>query len=113
MNKFDFAAFEDMFAPAIKINEIAISYTEKLVEMNLAAMRKQADVSIATWRAALSVKDATEATSYINAQGEVARKMVEGYVADAKVVSAISQEAVEDVRKVVTEGIEKAAKKAA
>jgi phasin family protein len=113
MNKLDFAAFEEFFAPAVKINEIAISYTEKLVEMNLAAARKQADVAIATWRAALSVKDATEAQNYVTTQTEVARELVEGYVADAKAVSTISQEAANDVSKVVAEGIDKVAKKAA
>ena len=113
MNKLDFASLEETFAPAVEINKIALSYTEKLVEMNLAMMRKQADVAIATWRAALSVKDATEAENYLTAQGKVARELVEGYVADAKAVSAISQEAANDVRKVVTEGIEKVAKKAA
>ena len=113
MNKLDIASFEEIFAPAVEINEIALSYTEKLVEMNLAVMRKQADVAFATWRAALSVKDATEAKNYLTAQGDVARELVEGYVADAKAVSAISQEAANDVRKVVTEGIEKVAKKAA
>ena len=113
MNKLDFASLEETFAPAVEINKIALSYTEKLVEMNLAMMRKQADVAIATWRAALSVKDATEAENYLTAQGQVARELVEGYVADAKAVSAISQEAANDVRKVVTEGIEKVAKKAA
>ncbi|MGB5199107.1 MAG: phasin family protein [Sedimenticolaceae bacterium] len=113
MNKLDFASFEEIFAPAVKINEIALSYTEKLVEMNMAVMRKQADVAMATWRAALSVKDATEANNYVAAQSEVARELVEGYVADAKAVSAISQQVANDVYKVVTEGIEKVAKKAA
>ena len=51
--------------------------------------------------------------NYLAAQSEAARELVEGYVADAKAVSAISQEAANDVRKVVTEGLEKAAKKAA
>jgi phasin family protein len=113
MNKLDFASFEELFAPAVEISEITLSYTEKLVEMNLAVMRKQADVAIAAWRAVLSVKDATEAQNYLTAQGEVARELVEGYVADAKAVSAISQEAANDVRKVVTKGIEQVAKKAA
>jgi len=113
MNKLDFASFEQTVAPAVEINEIALSYTEKLVEMNLSVMRKQADVVMATWRAALSVKDVTEAKNYLTAQGEVARELVEGYVADAEAVSAISQEAANDVRKVVTEGIEKVVKKAA
>jgi phasin family protein len=113
MNKLDFAAFEEVVAPAVEINEIALSYTEKLVEMNLAVMRRQADVALATWRAALSVKDANEAKDYLTAQSEAARELFEGYVAEAKAVSSMSQAAANDVRKVVTEGIEKVAKKAA
>jgi len=113
MNKLDLASFEEIVAPAVEINEIALSYTQKLVELNLAVMRKQADVAIAGWRAALSVKDATAAKDYLASQGEAARELVEGYVADAEAVSQIGQEAAKDVQKVVTAGIEKAAKKAA
>jgi phasin family protein len=113
MNKLDFAAYQELAAPVVKLNEIALSYTEKLVEMNLAVLRKQADVVLAGWSAALSVKDPTEAKDYLAAQSEAARELVEGYVADAKAVSAISQEAANDVRKVVTEGLKKAAKQAA
>ena len=113
MNKLNLASFEELVAPAVEINEIALGYTEKLVEMNLAVMRKQADVAMAAWRSALSVKDADQAKGYMTAQGEVARELVEGYVADAKTVSQISQEAAKDVQKVVTAGIEKAAKRAA
>lgn len=113
MNKLDFATYEELAAPAVKINEIALSYTEKLLEMNLAVMRKQAEVAMSAWRSALAIKDPAEAKDYLTAQGEAARELVEGYVADAKAVSAISQAAANDVRKVVTEGLEKAAKQAA
>ena len=113
MNKLDFASFEEIVAPAVKINEIALSYTEKLVEMNLSMARKQADAAMATWRSALSVKDVDEAKNYLTAQGEVARELVEGYVADAETVSALSKEAANEVGKIVTEGFEKVVKKAA
>lgn len=113
MNKLTVASFEDVIAPAVEINKLALGYTEKLVELNLAVMRKQADVAMAGWRAALSVKDAAEAKDYLSAQGEVARTLVEGYVADAKVVSELNQEVAEDVRKVVTSSIEKVSQQAA
>ncbi|MCP3868282.1 MAG: hypothetical protein GY703_09360 [Gammaproteobacteria bacterium] len=106
------ASFEDAVAPVVEINKIALSYTEKLVELNMAVMRKQADVALTSWRAALSVKDAVEAKDYLTTQGEVARDVVEGIVADAKVVTQMNQEVAEDVRKVVTESIEKASKQA-
>ena len=113
MTKLTVASFEYVVAPVVEINKIALSYTEKLVEMNLAVIRKQADAALAGWRAALSVKDAAGAKDYLTAQSEAARGLVEGYVADAKAVSQINQEVAADVRKVVTESIEKASKQAA
>ena len=113
MNYPKIASYEDVVAPVVEINRIALSYTEKLVELNLAVLRKQTDIALAGWRAALSVKDPAEAKEYLTAQGEAARTLVEGYVADAKIVSEMNQEAAEDVRKVVTESIEKASKQAA
>ena len=113
MNYLNVASLEDAVAPVVEINKIALSYTEKLIELNLAVMRKQADVAMAGWRAALSVKDPAEAKDYLTAQGEAARTLVEDYVAEAKVVSEMNQEVAEDVRKVVTESIEKASKQVA
>jgi phasin family protein len=110
MTKLAVACFEDVVAPVVEINKIALSYTEKLVKLNLAVTRKQADVALAGWRAALSVKDAAEAKDYLTAQGEAARGVVEGFLDDAKAVSLINQEVADDVRKVVTESIEKASK---
>ena len=63
------------------------------------------------WR--LEVKDAAEVKDYVAQQGEVAREVVEGYVADAKVVTQLNQEAAEEVRKVVDESITNVSKKAA
>ena len=113
MTKLTVAPFEDVIAPVVEINKIALGYTEKLVELNLAVMRRQADVALASWRAVLSVKDAAGAKEYLTAQVEAARGVVQGYVTDAKAVSQMNQEVAEDVRKVVTEGIEKASKQAA
>ena len=113
MNTLTVASFEDVVAPVVEINKIALGYAEKLVELNLAVMRKQADVALAGWRGALSIKDAAEAKDYLTVQGEAARDVVEGLVADTKAVTKINQEVAEDVRKVVTESIEKVSKQAA
>lgn len=106
-------SFEELVAPVVAFNKIALSYTEKLVELNLTVLRKQADVAIAGWRGALEVKDVAEVKDYLTQQGEVAREVVEGYVADAKVVTQLNQEVAEEVRKVVDESITKVSKKAA
>ena len=107
------ASVEEFVAPIVTLNKIALSYTEKLVELNLTLLRKQADVAMAGWRGALEVKDVAEVKDYLTQQGEVAREVVEGYVADAKVVTQLNQEAAEEVRKVVDESITKVSKKAA
>jgi hypothetical protein len=106
-------SFEDLVAPAIAINKIALGYAEKLVDMNITIMRKQADVALAGWREAIAVKNADEAKDYLTSQGEAARAVVEGYVADAKTVSKLNQDVAEEVRKVVEDSISKVAKQAA
>ena len=106
-------SFEEFVAPVVALNKIALSYTEKLVELNLTILRKQADVAMAGWRSALEIKGAAEVKDYLTQQGEVARGVVEGYVADAKVVTKLNQEVAEEVRKVVDESIAKVAKQAA
>ena len=113
MNTLKLASVEELAAPVVALNQIAIGYTEKLVEMNLAVLRKQAEAALDGWRSALAVKDAVAAKDYLAAQSEAARELVEGYVEDAKAVSKLSQDTANDVRKVVTEEMEKAAKQAA
>ncbi len=107
------STFGQFVAPAIEINKIALGYTEKLVELNLTLLRKQADVALASWRGALSVKDPEQVKDYLFQQGEVARDMVNGYVADAKTVTEMNREVANDVRKVVVSTLAEAAEKAA
>lgn len=106
-------SFDEFVAPAIELNKIALGYTEKLVELNLAVLRKQADVALASWREALAVKDPEQAKAYLAHQGEIARNVVDGYVADAKAVAELNQEVAEDMRKVVEASVAKVTKKAA
>jgi phasin family protein len=113
MNTLNLASFEETFAPIVDINKIAISYAEKLVEMNLAVLNKQAEVALASWKSLLSLKDPAEIQGYVAARSDAASELIEGYAADANTVTQLNKEVAEDVRRVLTEGIEKAAKKAA
>jgi phasin family protein len=106
-------SFDELFAPMIELNKIALGYTEKLVDLNFTVMRKQVDAALAGWREALAVKDVNGAKAYLTHQGEIARDVVEGYVADAKAVTEMNQEAADEVRKVVESSISKAAKQTA
>jgi phasin family protein len=113
MTKMNLASLDEMFAPVIELNKVALTYTEKLVDLNLTSARKQADLALAGWRDVLAIKDANEVKDYLTHQGEVARGVVEGYVSDAKIVAQLNQETAEEVRKVVTESVAKATKQAA
>jgi phasin family protein len=107
------ASFDEMVAPAVELNKIALTYTEKLIDLNLTALRKQADLALSSWRDVLAVKDVNEVNQYLTRQSEAARDVVEGYVADAKAVTQLNQEAAEEVRKVVEESVSKATEQAA
>ena len=106
-------SFDAIVAPVVAFNKIALSYTEKLVDLNLTVLRKQADIALTGWHEALSVKDADSVKSYLTHQSEVARNVVEGYVADTKAVTQLNQEAAAEVRKVVEGSLSKIAKQAA
>lgn len=105
-------SFETFATPMITFNKIALEYTEKLVEMSFSVLRKQADVALAGWNEALAVKTPEQGKDYLTHQGEVARDVVNGYVADAKAVAKLNQEVASDVRKAVEEGFAKATKQA-
>ena len=107
------ASFDEFVAPMVAFNKIALSYTERLIDLNLSMLRKQADMTLAGWSEILAVKNADEAKNYLTHQSEVARKVVEEYVADAKTVTELNQEVADNVRKVVEESITKASKQAA
>lgn len=107
------ASVEEFVAPIVALNKIALSYTEKLVELNLSVLRKQADVAIAGWKEVLAVKDAEQVKEYLTHQGKVARNVVDGLVDDAKAVTQLNQDVANDVRKVVEESFNKVAKQAA
>jgi len=113
LDKQTVASFEDLVAPMITLNKIALGYTEKMVELNLAVMRKQSDMLLESWSEMLAVKDADAVKEYLAHQGEVATDVVESYVADAKAATQLNQEVADDVRKLVEESITKATKQAA
>lgn len=104
---------EELVAPMIELNKIALGYTEKLVELNLALLRKQADVVLASWRDALAIKSVEQVQEYLTHQGQIARNVVEDYVAEAKAVTELNQTVANDMRKLVEENVAKTVKKAA
>ena len=104
---------EELLAPMAELNKITLGYTEKLVDLNLALLRKQADVMLASWRDALALKNVEQVKDYLTHQGEVARGVVSDYVAEAKAVTELNQEVANDVRKVVEASISSSVKKAA
>ncbi len=104
---------QNMFAPVKALNELALANIEKLVELNLATMHRYSDVALDAWKAALEVKDADGMREYVARQGEVAKEVVEGMVADAKEVAKLSQDYASSAQKIVSDKTTEAVKKAA
>ena len=103
---------EEILGNVRAVNEVVLANSERMVAMNLAFLRRQADVTLAAMRAAMDVKDLNGMQAYMASQGEVAREVAEGMVADAKVVAQLGAETVAEVTDIVSANVE-AAKKAA
>jgi len=106
-------SYEKLLASVKGLNEIALSYAEKLTELNLSILRKQSDAVLAVWREALAVEDREGLKKYVARQAEAARGLAEGYAADAKTAAEIGMEAAEGVRKLAEGSVAVVAKKAA
>ncbi|MDH3637559.1 MAG: TIGR01841 family phasin [Gammaproteobacteria bacterium] len=104
---------EKMLAPVVALNKIALAKTEKLVDLQIAAVRKYAEVALASWKDALTAKDPAELQKYVVGQGEVAKDVVENILKDAKTVAELGQETAQEVQKLMSENLAKATKKAA
>lgn len=104
------ASLEEITAPVVELNKIAIGYTEKLVEMNLSMLRKQSDLLLGGWREVLAAKDPQHVQQYLARQGEAARDLVNEFIAEAKVITELNQEVANDMRKVVEANLAKLAK---
>ncbi len=110
--KLPLVPFDALVAPMIEFNKIALGYSEKLIELNLAAARKNADVALAGWRDALAIKDPEGAREYLFRQSEVARGLVQEYVAEAKSINDLTQETATGMRKVVESNVAKVTQRA-
>ncbi len=108
-----FTVNEEMFAPFKSFNEIALSYTEKMIDLNMSVMRKQTEATLSAWREALSLKDPSAMQGYLTNRGEVSRELANSYMEDMKAATALSQEAAEEVRKVFESSIKQATNEAA
>ena len=104
---------EEAIAPAKALSELALSNTERLVDLQVESLRKYSTVVIESCKAALAVKDLDGAQKYVAKQGEVAKEVVESMVNDAKVVVELGRDYASEVQKVVSGSISKATKKAA
>ncbi len=104
---------EKVLAPVVALNKIALAKTEKLVDLQIAAVRKYSDVALTSWKEALAANDPAAFQKYLAGQTQVAKEVVESVLNDAKTVAELGQEAAQEVQKLVSENLAKANKKAA
>jgi len=104
---------DKLLAPVVALNKIALANTEKLVNLQIAAVRKYSDIALASWKQALTAENPAAFQKYVAGQSEVAKGVVENILKDAKTVADLGQEAAQEVQKLMSENLTEATKKAA
>jgi len=102
------AQAEEMMAPAREMSELALKKTEKLVNLQVAALKNYAQLGIAHWRAALAVTDADAAKDFMAKHRAYVETVTETATKDANAVMELGNDYVAEVQKVLQVNAEKA-----
>ncbi len=104
---------QKLVAPVVKLNKLNVANVEKLAALELATLREFSDLGVAQLKAAVEVKDAEGAKSFVESQGEYVRKVNEKLVADAKAVIELAKAYSADVQQLTQETVDTVVVKAA
>ncbi len=102
------AQAEEMMAPARKMSELALEKTEKLVNLQVAALENYAKLGIAHWRAALAVTDTGAAEDFMTKHRAYVETVAETATKDANAVIELGNDYVAEVQKVLQVSAKKA-----
>jgi len=104
---------EEMLAPVVALNELALAKAGVLLEMQLAYVRKYAEIGFGSLKAASTVMDPESAQTYFASQAEVARKTGETVMADIKALNQVGVDYFAEAQKIVKTGFDAMPKMAA
>ncbi len=93
----------------VELNRLTVAKLEKVVNLNLASLNEYAELSLERLKASLEVSDVESLKSYTEEQRELARKVSEKAVADAKALAEVGAEFNAEVRGLVETALKPAA----
>ncbi len=104
---------EEAIAPMVAYNALIIEAAEKAFGLQVATMQKLTKIGFDNVKAVWDIKSAEELKTYAEKQQDVAKEVVEVVVEDARSLSELNQNLLEDSRKLVEKNIKLATAKAA
>lgn len=102
MTNINVAIPEKLLAPVVELNQLALAKTEKLVDLQVAAVRKYAAMALGNWKQALQVKDLAGAQKYAAGQNDVVKQVMEDIAQDAKAMAELGKEYAAEVQKLIS-----------
>ncbi len=102
------AQAEEMMAPVREMSELALDKTEKLVNLQVTALKSYAKLGVAHWRAALAVTDVDGVKDFMTKHRAYVETVAEKAAKDANDVMELGNDYVSEVQKVLKVSAEKA-----
>ncbi len=96
---------EKLTAPIEELNTLAVKNIEKLVQLQLKTLQDNANIGVGMAKSAASVSDLEGLRDFLNDQAEVAKRIAEDIVANARTVVELSQDYVADVKDIAEDSI--------
>ena len=82
---------ENLAAPVQELNTLAVKNIEELTALQLKTIQENATIGVDTIKSASTISDLEGLQSFLTAQAEVAKQIVEGIFANARTVAELSQ----------------------
>lgn len=107
----DTSYIEKMTGPIEELNSLAIKNIQKLTELQLKTLQESANVGIDMFKSASAVSDLDELRDFLTEQAEVAKRVSENILANARAVSEMGQNCAADVKDIAEDALKNAASK--
>jgi phasin family protein len=100
---------EKMFmGPSRDYAKLAVDYTERMIEAQMAAAKAYTEIGMKQARAAVEIKDPEALKAYAEEQQKVVKDLSEKVKSDAEKVVAMNQDFVNEARKLVESNVKTA-----
>ena len=104
---------DEVMVPVAELNRLAFVNAEKLINLQLGAFKRYADLGAAQMKAGLELKSPEDASNYLAKNAEMAQTVVDAVRADGEAAMEIGNSYLGEVQKLVQANLERVMTKAA